>query len=303
MDRRDFIAALSAAGALASRSAAALEPLQSGVMQTRAIASTGERLPVIGMGTSDTFDAGDSPAERAPLVEVTQLLLATPNSVIDTAPSYGRAEAVVGDILQGGRWRGRAFIATKISARAGEDARAQWARSLASLRTDKADLLQIHNLIDWRGNLALLRELKAAGEVRYIGITHYLDSAHAALAEIVQSEKLDFVQVNFSVVSRAAERRLLPLCADRGVAVLVNRAFEDGRLFGQVKGRELPGWAGEIGCNSWAQIFLKFVLGHPAVTVVIPATSKPKNMADNLAAGSGPMPDAQQRERIAALFG
>ena len=303
MKRRSFLGALGAAGALAARPGGFARAAPAAAMQLRAIPASGERLPVIGMGTSGTFEVGESPADRAPLIEVTRLLLATPNSLIDTAPSYGRAEAVVGDILQGGGWRRQAFIATKISARAGEDARAQWRRSLASLRTDKVDLLQVHNLVDWKQNLAFLRELKAAGQVRYVGITHYVDSAHDALAEIVQSEKLDFVQVNYSNVSRLAERRLLPLCRDRGVAVLVNRAFEDGRLFGQVKGRALPEWAGEIACSSWAQIFLKFVLAEPAVTVVIPATSKPGNMADNLAAGSGAMPDARQRERIVALLG
>lgn len=302
MKRRSFLGALGAAGALAARPGGIAQAAPAAAMQLRAIPASGERLPVIGMGTSGTFEVGESPADRAPLIEVTRLLLATPNSLIDTAPSYGRAETVVGDILQGGGWRRQAFIATKISARAGDDARAQWRRSLASLRTDKVDLLQVHNLVDWKQNLAFLRELKAAGQVRYVGITHYVDSAHDALADIVQAEKLDFVQVNYSVTSRSAERRLLPLCRDRGVAVLVNRAFEDGRLFGQVKGRALPEWAGEIGCSSWAQIFLKFVLAEPAVTVVIPATSKPGNMADNLAAGSGAMPDARQRERIAALF-
>lgn len=304
MDRRSFVGALGATLTLAARHGIAAEPLSQPAagMQMRAIPASGERLPVIGMGTSGTFDVGESPTEREPLVEVTRLLLQTPNSLIDTAPSYGRAEAVTGDILQGGAWRGRAFVATKISARAGEDARAQWARSLARLRTDKVDLLQVHNLVDWQQNLAFLRELKAAGKVRYVGITHYVDSAHDTLAQIVEAEKLDFVQINYSVTSRSAERRLLPLCRDRGVAVLINRAFEDGRLFGTVKGRELPPWAAEIGCASWAQIFLKFVLADPAVTVVIPATSKPKNMADNLAAGTGPMPDAKQRDRIAALF-
>lgn len=302
MKRRSFLGALGAAGALAARPGGIARAAPAAAMQLRAIPASGERLPVIGMGTSGTFEVGESPADRAPLIEVTRRLLATPNSLIDTAPSYGRAETVVGDILQGGGWRRQAFIATKISARAGDDARAQWRRSLASLRTDKVDLLQVHNLVDWKQNLAFLRELKAAGQVRYVGITHYVDSAHDALADIVQAEKLDFVQVNYSVTSRSAERRLLPLCRDRGVAVLVNRAFEDGRLFGQVKGRALPEWAGEIGCSSWAQIFLKFVLAEPAVTVVIPATSKPGNMADNLAAGSGAMPDARQRERIAALL-
>jgi len=299
MDRRHFIGALGAASMAYASAGAAGAP---GVMQTRAIPATGERLPVLGMGTSGTFDVEEAPHELAPLIEVTRLLLNAPNSLIDTAPSYGRAETVVGDILQGGKWRERVFLATKISARAGDDARAQWQRSKAALRTDKADLLQVHNLVDWQQNLAFLRELKAAGQVRYAGVTHYLDHAHDTLAQIVEREKVDFVQINLSVVARSAERRLLPLCRERGVAVLINRPFDDGRLFAAVKGRELPAWAGEIGCASWAQLMLKFVLGHPAVTVVIPATSKAKNMADNLAAGQGVMPNAAQRERIAALF-
>lgn len=299
MDRRHFIGALGAASMVVATAGAAGVP---GGMQTRAIPASGERLPVVGMGTSGTFDVEETPTELAPLIEVTRLLLDTPKSLIDTAPSYGRAEAVVGDILQGGRWRERVFLATKISARAGDDARAQWQRSKATLRTDKVDLLQVHNLVDWQQNLAFLRELKAAGQVRYVGITHYLDHAHDTLAQIVEREKVDFVQINLSVVARSAERRLLPLCRERGVAVLINRPFDDGRLFAAVKGRDLPAWAGEIGCASWAQLMLKFVLGHPAVTVAIPATSKAKNMADNLAAGLDAMPDAAQRERIAALF-
>ena len=181
-------------------------------------------------------------------------------------------------------------------------AQAQWRQSRQNLRSGTVDLLQIHNLVDWQNNLAFVRELKAAGEVRYIGVTHYLDHAHDTLAEIVASHTIDFVQINLSVVSRAAEQRLLPLCQQRGVAVIINRAFEDGRLFGLVKGRVLPDWASEIDCNSWAQLFLKFVIAHPAVTVVIPATSKPTNMRDNLAAGRGALPDSRQRERIAALF-
>ncbi len=282
--------------------AESLAPQQAPAMRSREITSSGERLPVIGMGTSGTFDVGTDAAARAPLIDVTRLLLETPNSLIDTAPSYGRAEAVSGDILHEQGWRKQAFLATKISAPAGPAAQAQWRQSQQYLRSDTVDLLQIHNLVDWQNNLAFVRELKAAGQVRYIGVTHYLDHAHDTLADIVATQLIDFIQINLSVVSRAAERRLLPLCQSRGVAVIINRAFEDGRLFGLVKDRALPTWAEEIDCASWAQVFLKFVLAHPAVTVVIPATSKPKNMRDNLAAGTGALPDAKQREQIAALF-
>ncbi len=301
MDRRDFTRTLGAAALTAAAAQGATAESGSETHHRRVLA-TGERLPVIGMGTSGTFDVGDGTDARAPLVEVTKLLLATPNSVIDTAPSYGRAELVTGAILQEQRLRERAFLATKISAPAGDEARRQWQGSLANLRTDRVDLLQIHNLVDWRENLAFLRELKQAGAVRYSGVTHYLDSAHDTLTGIVEAEPIDFVQINYSVVSRSAERRLLPRCAERGVAVIINRAFEDGRLFAQVKGEPLPAWAREIDCTSWAQLFLKFVISHPAVTVVIPATSKPKNMQDNLRAGTGILPDADFRGRIAALF-
>ena len=189
MVRREFIGMLGAAAALATRRGVAADPSMSGGMQVRAIPASGERLPIIGMGTSGTFDVDESPTERAPLADVMRLLLATPNSLIDTAPSYGRAETVVGDILQGGGWRKQAFIATKISARAGEDARAQWERSLANLHTDKVDLLQVHNLVDWQRNLAFLRQLKAAGQVRYIGITHYVQQcARCARADRASRE-------------------------------------------------------------------------------------------------------------------
>lgn len=304
MDRRSFVTGIGSGAAVLALGAQAegLAAHPAAVMHSREIGRSGERLPVIGMGTSGTFDVGIEVAARAPLIEVTQLLLETPHAMIDTAPSYGRAEAVSGDILHSQGWRKQAFLATKISAPAGPPAQAQWRQSQQHLRSEQIDLLQIHNLVDWRNNLAFLHELKASGQVRYIGVTHYLDHAHDLLADIVASETIDFVQINLSVVSRAAERRLLPLCQTRGVAVIINRAFEDGRLFGLVKERALPAWAGEINCASWAQIFLKFVVSHPAVTVVIPATSKPKNMRDNLAAGYGALPDAKQRERIAALF-
>ena len=305
MDRRSFITRVGLGAAVLNlrSQAASLAPHNAPVMLTRAIAATGEHLPVIGMGTSGTFDVSTDAAARAPLIEVTRLLLETPHAVIDTAPIYGRAEAVSGDILHSQGWRKQTFLATKISAPAGPPARAQWQQSQQRLRSATVDVLQIHNLVDWRNNLAFLRELKEAGQVRYTGVTHYLDHAHDALAAIVAAEPIDFVQINLSVTSRAAERRLLPLCQTRGVAVIINRAFEDGRLFGLVKGRALPTWASEIDCSSWAQLFLKFVIAHPAVTVVIPATSKPGNMRDNLAAGVGALPDAKQRERIAALFG
>ncbi|WP_420991796.1 aldo/keto reductase [Cupriavidus sp. 30B13] len=268
----------------------------------RAIPGTRDTLPVIGMGTSDTFNVGTEAAERAPLAQVLALLLQTPGSVIDTAPSYGSAEAVTGDLLQGAHARAKVFLATKISASAGSPAQAQWTQSLRDLHSDSVDLLQVHNLIDWRDNLRFLRQLKEQGKTRYIGITHYREDAHDALIQIVRAERLDFVQLNYSLAERNAERTLLPLCQERGMAVLVNRPFQDGRLFRAVKDRPLPPLAAELDCASWGQLFLKFIVSHPAVTAAIPATSKPKNMQDNLGAGFGRMPDAGQRAQIAALL-
>ncbi len=268
----------------------------------RKIPGTSELLPVIGMGTADTFNVGQGADERGPLTEVLGMLLQRiPRAVIDTAPSYGSAEAVTGDLLQAANARGKVFVATKISTSAA-NARAQFTRSLTDLHADSVDLLQVHNLIDWRDNLKLLRQWKEQGKTRYIGITHYREDAHAELTQILRAEKLDFLQVNYSLAERNAEKTLLPLCEERGVAVLVNRPFQDGRLFAAVRGKPVPDWAGEIDCASWAQLFLKFIVSHPAVTVAIPATSKPKNMADNLGAGFGRMPDTRERARIAAAL-
>ncbi|UIF90459.1 aldo/keto reductase [Cupriavidus sp. UYPR2.512] len=302
IDRRSF---LSLAAGLAATGLRPVSPVHAATVAAplrRNIPGTTEALPVVGMGTADTFNVGTGADERKPLAEVMGLLLQTEGSVIDTAPSYGSAEAVTGDLLRAANARSRVFLATKISARSGAPAQAQWARSLADLQVDKIDLLQIHNLIDWQANLRWLRELKEQGRIRYLGITHYRDDAHEALEKIVRSERVDFVQINYSVAERNAERTLLPLCEARGVAVLVNRPFQDGRLFRVVKDRPLPPWAGDIDCGSWGQLFLKFIVSHPAVTVAIPATSKPRNMADNLGAGLGRMPDPGQRERIAALL-
>ena len=304
IDRRSFLAmtaGLAVAPGLAAAAGTAAASTVAAPMR-RTIPGTTEALPVVGMGTADTFNVGTGADERAPLAEVMALLLRNQGSVIDTAPSYGSAEAVTGDLLRSAGARGKVFLATKVSAPAGAPAQAQWARSLADLHTDKVDLLQVHNLIDWRENLHWLRQLKEQGKIRYLGITHYREDAHEALAQIVRSERVDFVQINYSLAERGAERTLLPLCQARGVAVLINRPFQDGRMFRAVKDRPLPPWAGAIDCNSWAQLFLKFVVSHPAVTAAIPATSKPKNMADNLGAALGRMPDAGQRERIAALL-
>lgn len=302
-DRRRFLQTTASAALFgAAWPAWAATPGQA--MLKRPIPSSGETLPVVGLGTADTFNVspGDA-AAMAPLAQVLETLMKAGGSLIDTAPSYGQAEAVTGALLaREGGLRKRVFLATKISTRGQESAMRQVRESQQALRSDKLDLIQVHNLIDTRNQLALLRDLKQQGLTRYIGITHYTDHAHDDLTELVEKEKPDFLQVNLSIASRSAEKRLLPACQANGVAVLINRPFEDGALFRQVKGVALPKLAAEIDCTSWAQIFLKFIIGHPAVTAVIPATSKPANMADNARAGFGRQPDAALRDRIAALL-
>ncbi|WGJ91842.1 aldo/keto reductase [Achromobacter mucicolens] len=302
-DRRRFLQTTASAALMgAAWPAWAATPGQA--MLKRPIPSSGETLPVVGLGTADTFNVspGDA-AAMAPLAQVLETLMKAGGNLIDTAPSYGQAEAVTGALLaREGGLRKRVFLATKISTRGHESAMRQVRESQQALRSDKLDLIQVHNLIDTRNQLALLRDLKQQGVTRYIGITHYTDHAHDDLTELVEKEKPDFLQVNLSIASRSAEKRLLPACQANGVAVLINRPFEDGALFRQVKGVALPKLAAEIDCTSWAQIFLKFIIGHPAVTAVIPATSKPANMADNARAGFGRQPDAALRDRIAALL-
>jgi diketogulonate reductase-like aldo/keto reductase len=301
--RRTLLKALAAAGAglVARRLSAAEEPTP---MRTRPMPSTGETIPVIGVGTSGAFEVGESDAERAPIEEVLKLFVAAGARVVDTSPMYGRAEAVIGEVGEKLGALPKIFLATKVWTTGRAEGIGQMEESFRKLKTSKIDLMQVHNLVDWRTQLATVREWKAAGRIRYAGITHYRVDAHDDLEAVLKEERLDFVQLNYSIATRDAERRLLPLAADRGVAVLVNRPFEDGDLFARVRGRALPPWASEIGCDSWAQIFLKYVLSHPAVTCAIPATAKASHMRDNLGAGSGPLPDAKLRTRmVEALTG
>lgn len=231
----------------------------------RAIPSTGEKLPVIGAGTSGSFEVevGSEPYEQ--LKQVLKVFFDGGGSVFDTSPNYGGADAVLGQLLAEGGWRGKTFLATKIAADSREAAEAQWAESLRSLRTDKVELLQIHNLRDWKRQLPYAQELKQQGKTRYVGVTHYVDSGLAELEQILRTQKLDFIQIHYSVNSPSAARTVLPLAQDKGVGVLINRAFDDGRLFAKVKDMALPAWAAEIGVTSWAQLFLKFAISHPAV--------------------------------------
>ncbi len=294
MNRRTMLRLMAGAALAPSGAGAAAAPHQ------RPIPSTGETLPVIGLGTWRTFDVGASAAERAPLREVLERFVALGGRVIDPSPMYGTAEQVAGDLAAGLRARDKLFLATKVWTRGRERGLAQMEQSLRRLRAERLDLLQIHNLLDWRTHLRTLREWKEAGRVRYIGVTHYTASSYDELERVLRAERLDFVQVNYSVGEPEAERRILPLAADRGVAVLVNRPFSEGDLFKRVRARPLPPWAGEIDCESWAQLMLKWIVAHPAVTCAIPATSRSEHLVDNMKAGVGRLPDAAMRDRIAA---
>jgi len=286
--------------------AAALAPIahgqtaMPGKMHLRVIPSSGAPLPVVGCGTWRTFDVGSQPKDRAPLAEVLRILFEAGGSVIDSSPMYGAAEGVVGDLLREMKARDKAFVATKVWTQGRTAGIAQMERSMQLVAANPIDLMQIHNLLDWRTHLATLRAWKAEGHIRYLGVTHYTTSAYAELEAVMRAEKLDFVQLNYALDDRQAEKRLLPLAAERGMAVLVNQPFGGGGLIRKLSSRPLPAWAGEIGCTSWAQILLKFVLGHPAVTCVIPGTGRPEHMEDNVGAGFGIFPDEAMRKRMAA---
>jgi len=271
-------------------------------MHTRPIPSTGEPLPVIGCGTWRTFDVGDDTAAQARLAEVLRVLFAAGGSVIDSSPMYGTSEAVTGTLLTQLAAHQKAFVATKVWTQGREAGIAQMEESMRRLQQPRIDLMQIHNLLDWRTQLATLRDWKASGRIRYLGITHYTSGAFDEVEAIMRGEKLDFVQIDYSADDRAAEERILPLAAERGIGVVINQPFGGGSLLAQLHGRPLPGWAGEIGCTSWAQVLLKFVLAHPAVTCVIPGTGRPEYMIDNVHAGVGEYPDEALRKQIIAAL-
>ena len=271
-------------------------------MQTRSIPRSGEGLPVVGIGTWQTFDVGRSEPERAPLREVLRLLFAAGGRVIDSSPMYGAAEGVVGDLLSEMDGHRRAFYATKVWTEGRRRGIEQMEHSFALYHASPIDLMQIHNLVDWRTQLKTLYDWKEKGRIRYIGITHYTTAAFDDLAAVIKSERIDFVQFPYSLDERTAEQTLLPLAADRGVATLVNRPFGGGELFGRVRGKTLPPWALELGAGSWAQLFLRYVLANAAVTCVIPGTGRPDHAKDNLAAGAGPLPEPAIAARIAALW-
>ncbi len=265
-------------------------------MQTRTIPSSGEALPVIGLGTWQTFDV--EPPEYGPLQQVLRLMHGAGGSLIDSSPMYGRAEAAVGNITGEMAARNDFFYATKVWTQGAEAGKAQVSASYRLMKREVMDLVQIHNLLDWKTHLPHLRKLKEEGLLRYIGITHYQDSSHGDLAALIKHEAFDFVQFNYSINARHAEKELLPLCMDKGVATLINRPFGEGALFRKVVHKPLPPWAADAGIASWSAYFLRFILAHPGVTCVIPATRNPAHAADNLAAGDDAVLDKDMLQRM-----
>ena len=276
-------------------SAASESPLE------RKIPSSGEALPAMGIGTSQTFDV-TSPADRAQVKEVMRDFARLGGRLVDTSPMYGASESVIGEAVAQLDIGKQLFLATKVWTN-GRDAGIEQAReSMRRMKTNKLDLIQVHNLLDVDTHLKWLKEWKQAGQVRYIGVTHYREGSHAALEKQVASKQIDFVQFNYSMAEREAEARLLPAAAASGTAVLVNRPFARASLFERVKGRPVPDWASEFDATTWAQFFLKYILAHPAVTCVIPATRNPKHLADNMQAARGKLPDEKMRQRMLAVL-
>lgn len=269
---------------------------------TRAIPASGELLPILGIGTWQAFDVNPMDPARKSLTDVLQQLWSLGGTVVDTSPMYGRAESVIGNLSTAAGLNEKFFMATKVWTRGEKEGIRQMENSMSLLRRTVIDLMQIHNLVDWKSHLKTLYKWKEQGRIRYVGITHYTESGYDGLEEVMKAYSLDFVQVNYSIVSRQAERRLFPLALDKGIAVLVNRPLETAGLFRRVIGKKLPEWAGEIGCSNWSSFFLKFVLSHPAVTCAIPATSNPVHLLENMEAGKGPLPDSKARERMAGLI-
>lgn len=267
-------------------------------LSTRLAPACGQRLPVIGLGTYQAFDVGSSAPERAELKNVLSTLAQHGGTVVDSSPMYGRAEGVVGDLADELNLLPSLYLATKVWTRGESDGIAQIEDSLRLLRTRRIDLMQVHNLLDWRTHLKTLKVWQANGRIRHLGVTHYHAGAYEELMSVMRTKEFSFAQFNYSLGEREAERKLLPLCADLGMGVLVNRPFAQGDLFARVRGKPLPDWTKEFDCASWSQFFLKWILGHPAVTCVIPGTRRVSHLVDNLGAGRGRLPDAAQRAKM-----
>ncbi len=302
ISRRVALGRLAALGALVMSSAENSAAAGAQSIARRAIPRNGDSIPIIGLGTWQTFDVGEAESARAPLREVLKRFVECGGTVVDSSPMYGRSEAVVGELAADLGIQRELFYATKVWTSGQESGVRQMQESIRRMRVQRMDLMQIHNLQDLQAHTETLVKWRREGRVRYVGITHYHAGAHAELERLIRAKTYDFVQVNYSLSEREADRRLLPAAAEAGVAVLVNRPFGSGGLFRRVRGEPLPGWAAEIGCASWAQIFLKWIVGHPAVTCAIPATSHPQHVVENMGAGLGPQPDAGMRRRMADAF-
>ena len=301
IERRRFLQQ-SAALTAATLSWPALLSAKELVPIKKAIPKTGEQIPVIGMGTSRTFDIGDDAQMRAQLAEVLQIFFDQGGAVIDSSPMYGNAEQVTGDLLKGIKNKQDLFAATKVWTWGKQEGITQMQRSSQRMGVKVFDLMQIHNLRDWQVQLETLKTWKAEGKVRYIGITTSHGRFHDELEVILDNEPFDFVQLSYNIVNRTVEQRLLPIARERNIATLINRPFAKGDLFRAVKGKSLPSWANEIDVKTWGQFFLKFVVSHPAATCAIPATSKPHHMLDNMGAGFGRLPDQAMRQRMINYF-
>jgi diketogulonate reductase-like aldo/keto reductase len=267
-------------------------------MMTRTIPSSGEKLPLIGLGTWQAFDVSLTEDSRRQLEEVLSLFVKFGGRVIDSSPMYGRAEEVIGELTATLGIRDKLFLATKVWTHGKESGIKSMERSMALLRTKRIDLMQVHNLVDVHTHLATLREWKEQGRIRYVGITHHEAGAFGEMEKLMRSEKLDFVQINYSLMEPEAEQSLLPLAQERGIAVLANRPFGAGDLFDKVRSKPLPDWASELDCRSWAQFFLKWIVAHSAITCAIPATNKPRHLEDNMQGGTGRLPDPKMRRRM-----
>jgi diketogulonate reductase-like aldo/keto reductase len=296
--RRKALVGLAGLGLLAT-----MKPLNAAApLVLRTIPSSGESLPAIGVGTWQTFDVGTDAAARGALSEVLRVFAAAGGKVIDSSPMYGTSETVTGDLVAQGGHGGKLFIATKVWTSGKEEGIRQMEQSFKRLRVARMDLMQVHNLVDVATHTRTLEDWKAKGRVRYVGITHYTRSAYPEVERWLKGGKYDFLQINYSLAERTSEDRVLPLALDKKVAVIINRPFAEGALFSRVRGKPVPAWAREFGATSWAQYFLKWIVSHPAVTCAIPGTGKPEHMIDNLAAGSGPLPDAATRKRMLQHF-
>ncbi|HEY6070762.1 MAG TPA: aldo/keto reductase [Chthoniobacterales bacterium] len=292
-----LIAGTAAGLVLPIRSSSA-QTLSISPMNRRAIPSSGEKLPVIGLGTYGVFDVDLTPETNAQLGDVLSRFVKLGGRVIDSSPMYGRAEEVVGALTRKFGFREKLFLATKVWTRGKQAGAESMERSMSRLQTKTIDLMQVHNLVDLSTQLATMRDWKGQGRFRYVGITHYNSSAFAEVENVLRREKLDFLQINYSIMEREAESRILPLAQDRQVAVLINRPFGGGDLFKRVRAKPLPDWAKEFDCESWAQFFLKWIIAHPAVTCAIPATNDPRHLQDNIHGGVGRLPNEEIRGRM-----